>query len=117
MNKTRHAATVVLLGQTLMPALNALLLGSLLYRSRLVPRILPTLGLIGAPILAASVIVGLFRIDHPITALAAIGTLPIAAWEFSLGVWLVVKGFNSSSPISTIDRSADIHPELEPALV
>src|ERR1700730_4065846 len=28
-----------LLGQTLMPALNALLLGSLLYRSRLVPRI------------------------------------------------------------------------------
>jgi hypothetical protein len=29
-----------LLGQSLMPALNARLLGSLLYRSRLVPRIL-----------------------------------------------------------------------------
>jgi uncharacterized protein DUF4386 len=85
------------LGQTLMPALNALLLGSLLYRSRLVPRILPTLGLIGAPILIASVIVGLFRINHPITVLAAVGTLPIAVWEFSLGVWLVVKGFKSSA--------------------
>ncbi len=105
----------MLLGQTLMPALNALLLGSLLYRSRLVPRILPTLGLVGAPILIASVIVGLFRIDHPIMVLAGMGTLPIAAWEFSLGVWLVVKGFNSSPAISTPERSADIQSELEPA--
>jgi Domain of unknown function (DUF4386) len=38
-----------LLGQSLMPGINALLLGSLLYRSRLVPRIIPVLGLIGAP--------------------------------------------------------------------
>ena len=37
-----------LLGQSLMPVLNAVLLGTLLYRSRLVPRILPTVGLIGA---------------------------------------------------------------------
>jgi len=59
-----------LLGQTLMPALNALLLGALLYRSRLVPRILPTLGLIGAPILIASVIAAMFRINHPIMVLA-----------------------------------------------
>ncbi len=43
-----------LLGQSLMPALNALLLGSLLYRSRLVPRILPLVGLIGAPLLLTS---------------------------------------------------------------
>ncbi|HEX3392973.1 MAG TPA: DUF4386 domain-containing protein [Acidimicrobiales bacterium] len=89
-----------LLGQTLMPALNALLLGSLLYRSRLVPRILPTLGLVGAPILIASVITAMFRINHPVTVLAAVGTLPIAAWEFSLGVWLVVKGFNPSPLIA-----------------
>ena len=39
----------MLLGQTLMPCINALLLGYLMYRSRLVPRILPVLGLIGAP--------------------------------------------------------------------
>ena len=42
-----------LLGQSLMPAINALLLGTLLYRSRLVPRFLPVLGLIGAPLLLA----------------------------------------------------------------
>ena len=37
------------LGQSLMPGLNALLLGTLLYRSGLVPRVLPMLGLIGPP--------------------------------------------------------------------
>jgi Domain of unknown function (DUF4386) len=89
-----------LLGQTLMPAINALLLGSLLYRSRLVPRIIPLLGLIGAPLLISAVIAKLFGgIDH-YTAWSAIATLPVAAWEFSLGAWLVVKGFRPS-PITT----------------
>jgi hypothetical protein len=88
-----------LLGQTLMPGINALLLGSLMYRSRLVPRVIPVIGLTGAPILIASVITALFRTDHQITVLA-VGFLPVAAWEFSLGVWLVVKGFRPS-PITT----------------
>jgi hypothetical protein len=94
-----------LLGQSLMPAINALLLGSLMYRSRLVPRIIPVLGLIGAPLLIASVITTLFRTDHQITVLA-LGFLPVAAWEFSLGVWLVVKGFRPS-PITTGVPAAD----------
>jgi hypothetical protein len=81
-----------LLSQSLMPVINALLLGSLMYRSRLVPRVIPVLGLIGAPILLASVITTMFRTDHQITVLA-LGFLPVAAWEFSLGVWLAVKGF------------------------
>jgi Domain of unknown function (DUF4386) len=94
-----------LLGQSLMPAINALLLGSLMYRSRLVPRIIPVLGLIGAPLLIASVITTLFRTDHQITVLA-LGFLPVAAWEFSLGVWLVVKGFRAA-PITTAMTAAD----------
>ena len=85
------------LGQNLMPAVNALLLGSLLYQSRLVPRVLPLLGLIGAPLLLANTIVTMFGITGPIFVLTAIGVLPIALWEFSLGVWLTVKGFNPSA--------------------
>jgi hypothetical protein len=86
-----------LLGQTLMPCINALLLGSLMYRSRLVPRAIPVLGLIGAPLLIAAVIATMFGggIGH-VSAFAAIATLPVAAWEFSLGAWLVVKGFKPS---------------------
>jgi hypothetical protein len=83
------------LGQSLMPVLNALLLGSLLYRSRLVPRILPLLGLIGAPLLLASVVLTVFGvIDYGSGANGAMA-IPIALWEFSLGVYLVVKGFRT----------------------
>src|ERR1700745_3335850 len=87
----------MVLGQTLMPCINALLLGSLMYRSRLVPRIIPIVGLIGAPLLLAAVIAALFGggLGH-VSAFQAIATLPVAAWEFSLGVWLVVKGFRPS---------------------
>ncbi len=45
-----------LIGQTLLPGINALLLGSLMYRSRLVPRVIPLLGLIGGPLLISSAI-------------------------------------------------------------
>ena len=86
------------LGQNLMPPVNALLLGSLLYQSGLVPQILPLLGLIGAPLLIANTIVVMFGITTgPIYVLTGIGVLPIALWEFSLGVWLVAKGFNPSA--------------------
>ena len=100
----------MLLGQTLMPCINALLLGSLMYRSRLVPRIIPVLGLIGAPLLIAAVIATLFGgdIGH-VSAFRAIATLPVAAWELSLGVWLVVKGFKPS-PITADMTAADTAP-------
>src|SRR5438874_1223381 len=49
-----------LLGQTLMPGINALLLGSLMYRSRLVPRVIPVLGLIGGPLLITAASATLF---------------------------------------------------------
>jgi hypothetical protein len=100
----------MLLGQTLMPCVNALLLGSLMYRSRLVPRIIPIVGLIGAPLLLAAVIVTMFSggIEH-ISAFQAIVTLPVAAWEFSLGVWLVVKGFRPS-PITAGMEAASSPP-------
>jgi Domain of unknown function (DUF4386) len=85
-----------LLGQGFLPAVNALLLGSLLYRSRLVPRIIPLVGLIGAPLLVASAAATLFGLKEQVSALSAIAALPIALWEFSLGVYLVVKGFKPS---------------------
>jgi hypothetical protein len=85
-----------LLGQSLLPVANALLLGSLLYRSRLVPRVLPLLGFIGAPLLLASDVATLFGFIDRTSALSGLAALPIALWEFSLGVWLVVKGFKPS---------------------
>jgi hypothetical protein len=82
--------------QSFIPAVNGVLLGSLLYQSRLVPRWLPTLGLIGAALLVTSwfaVLVGLIPAISPVAAVAA---LPIAVWEFSLGVYLTFWGFKAS---------------------
>jgi len=98
-----------LLGQSLMPGINALLLGSLLYRSRLVPRIIPALGLIGAPILIIAVIATLFRGTVPPPSWAVLAALPVAAWELSLGLWLVAKGFKPS-PITAAMTAADTAP-------
>ncbi|MET9301935.1 DUF4386 domain-containing protein [Micromonospora aurantiaca] len=88
--------SVFLLSQALLPAVNALLLGTLLYQSRLVPRVLPLLGLVGAPLLVASDLGTLFGAWDRLSAVAAVAALPIAVWEFSLGVYLVVKGFRPS---------------------
>ena len=88
-----------------MPGINALLLGSLMYRSRLVPRFIPVLGLVGAPILIAAVIAALFRTDHQITVLQ-VGFILVAAWELSLGVWLVVKGFRPSPITAAMDAAS-----------
>jgi hypothetical protein len=93
-----------LLSQSLMPAFNALLLGSVMYRSRLVPRIIPVIGLIGAPFLICTVIATLFgamKLGSPEFA-----ALPVAAWELSLGIWLVVKGFKPSPITAAIDAAS-----------
>ncbi len=90
------------LGQTLMPAVNGLLLGYLLYQSRLVPRILPVLGFIGVPLLVANIILLMFGISGPALTLTTLGVIPIALFEFSLGVWLTVKGFKSTPTLSNL---------------
>jgi hypothetical protein len=95
-----------LVGQSFMPAVNALLLGSLLYQSRLVPRVLPLLAFIGAALLVASDTAKLFDLVGPTSLVAALAVLPIALWEFSLGVYLIVKGFKPSPILSSDTRDA-----------
>jgi hypothetical protein len=85
-----------LFGQGFLPAMNALLLGSLLYQSRLVPRVLPLLGFIGAALLITAWTATLFGLVEQVSPATAIATIPIALWEFSLGIYLVAKGFKPS---------------------
>jgi hypothetical protein len=95
-----------LLGPGLMAAVNALCLATIMYRSRLVPRIIPTLGLLGAPILLVSDIGVLFGSHDQVSGTALVMTLPIAVWEFSLGVWMTVKGFRTpATPTGEVDGS------------
>lgn len=82
-----------LIGPGLMPAFNALLLGSLLYRSRLVPRIIPVLGLIGGPLLLSSAVGVMLGVNALGSPWSVVATVPIFLWELSVGVWMLVRGF------------------------
>ena len=84
------------LSGSLIPSLNAALLGSLLYQSRLVPRALPVLGFIGAALLLAVWFAVLFGLIGAVSAPTAVAGITIAAWEFALGVYLTFRGFKPS---------------------
>jgi hypothetical protein len=88
--------SLFVISQGFIPAVNALLLGTLLYQSRLVPRVLPVLGLVGAVLIVVSDAGVLFGLWDRLSAVPAIATIPIAVWEFSLGVYLIVRGFRPS---------------------
>ena len=85
-----------LLGPGLVPGINALLLGYLMYRSGLVPRLIPVMGLIGAPLLIASAVARMFVGQDQLMLFAGIATVPIFAWELSLGLYMTFKGFRPS---------------------
>ena len=54
------------------------------------------MGLIGGPLLITAIIATLFGLIKQTNPLAALTALPVALWELSLGVYLVVKGFKPS---------------------
>ena len=97
-----------LFGPGLVPGVNGILLGYLMYASRLVPRPLALLGLVGGPLLFASGIAVLLGVIEAGSVWQGISTLPVAAFEVLLSIWLIVRGFNPSVAASEKFR-------LEPA--
>jgi hypothetical protein len=88
-----------------MAAFNALMLGTALYRARLVPRAIPALGIIGAPILITYVAGTILGITGPGTIFQGIAVAPFFIWELVLGLWLTFKGFNENSRIGLAERA------------
>ena len=90
-----------LLGPQLCAGLgNGILLGYLMWRSRLLPRPMVMFGLIGGPLAflgGIGVLLGAW--DNPSGPLTALTVLEVI-WEFSLSVWLLIRGFRPS-PILT----------------
>ena len=93
------------------PALNAFLLGWLMYKSRLVPRAIPVIGLIGAPLFTSWIIGYILGVTEPGTAWHAIGVAPIFIWELSLGLWMTFKGFRNEAPLMV--EAAEATAELD----
>jgi hypothetical protein len=79
--------------------LGALMFYSVLYKSKLVPRFISAWGFIAAALLLTGIV--LIMVEA-FTGIAELGlelvfALPIAVNEMVLAIWLIVKGFNSST--------------------
>jgi hypothetical protein len=88
-----------------MAAFNALMLGTALYRARLIPRGIPALGIVGAPILISYVIANILGLTGPGTLFQGIAVMPFFTWELVLGLWLTFKGFNKDSQLALAEQA------------
>lgn len=101
-----------LVSQSLMPVFCDLLLGYVLYRSRLVPRIWPIVAFVGAPLLLASDIAVFFGVYSNVSSAAVLAAIPVAAFELSLGIWLIVKGFRPTPLTGAVSTPANGTPPV-----
>jgi hypothetical protein len=86
---------------------NGLILGYLMYRSELVPRPWPWLGLVGGPLIIITGTIVMFGGNPATSALKGPAAIPEALWELFLGVYCTFKGFRPSSPILRADARED----------
>jgi hypothetical protein len=103
------------LGPGVMAGVNALLLGTLMYRSGLVPRVIPLMGLIGAPLIICAKVATILGVNDDSTAWSLIALAPIFLWELSLGVWMAVKGFKPSPITARTPPSMEREAHFSPA--
>jgi hypothetical protein len=83
----------------IVPFGNGLILGYLMYSSRLVPRRMAWFGLIGGPLLLVSSIGTLFDWWGAGTTVPAILVIPEFIWEAFLGIYCAIWGFRRDAPI------------------
>ena len=88
--------------------INTALLASLMYRSRLVPRAIPVIGLIGGPVIFVSSVAVLFGLYSQTSPFAGLAAAPVFVWEMSLAVWMIAKGFKPSPALVRTSRPVDL---------
>jgi hypothetical protein len=83
---------------------NGVILGWMMWRTRLVPRALSGLGLIGGPALLVAGIGILFGAIEVGSTAQVVATIPEFLWELGFGLWLVVRGFDLKALDDLNDR-------------
>ncbi len=87
----------LLFGPGLALGVGSILLASVMYTSRLVPRIIAVLGLAGGAIITLSTMLVIFGLYGQFSPIGLIVALPVFAWEMSFALWLIIKGFNAAA--------------------
>ena len=75
---------------------NGLILGYLMYTSRLVPRGMAVVGLIGGPLIIVTGVAVLLGILEE-GGVWEVAVIPEFLWELLLSIWPIVRGFNPSA--------------------
>jgi hypothetical protein len=91
-----------LLGPNLALGPSTLLMSYFLFESKLVPRFISVLGFAGGSLIFTYAVLVMFSVFLQVSVWGAILAFPVFAYEMSLAVWLLVKGFNSSSVYSSL---------------
>lgn len=91
-----HDATF-LMGPGLVIGVNTFLLALLMLRSRLVPRWIAVVGVVGGPLVFLSSTAVLLGLYDQVSTAAGLAALPVFVWEMSLAIYLVAKGFRADA--------------------
>jgi hypothetical protein len=94
-----HAWTLML-GPNFMLGINSLMCSYLLYQTKLVPRTIAVIGLVGAVSIFVAALLEMFGVILQTSVWGAVLAIPVASYEMILAVWLIVKGFNISAIVS-----------------
>ena len=94
-----------LVGPGLVCGTNTVVLATLMYRSRLVPRFIAVLGLVGGPLVFSWNLLAMFGGTELFSAVAVLFVAPVFAWEICLAVYLIAKGFRPTAvPTEAVER-------------
>jgi hypothetical protein len=85
---------------------NGLILGWLMYRSGLVPPRLAMFGLVGGPLIIISGALVILDVVEAGGAVQVLMTIPEVIWELGIGIYLIAKGYRTSSPALSGTREA-----------
>jgi len=86
-----------MLGPNFMLGINTMLYSYIFYKSGLVPKFIPILGMTGASLVFIAALLEMFGVISQISVWGVMLALPVAANEMILAVWLIIKGFNSTA--------------------
>jgi hypothetical protein len=76
---------------------STLIMGYFLFRSRLVPRFIAVMGLVGGPLVWVSAVLVMFNVYDQVSMWGAVTAVPVFAYEMTFAVWLIAKGFDPSA--------------------
>ena len=90
-----------LFGPKLALGVNTVLLAFLMFRSRLVPRAIAILGLVGGSLVFLSGTAVLFGAYPDLSTIGVAAAMPVLAWELSLALYMIIRGFRTVTPDQT----------------